>query len=250
MKGKLNRRKFFGVAAGITALGCGKSDRTAQRTKKKAQAYSFEFDEVTIPQLQESLKSGKLTVKYLTEKYLERIAEIDSRHPELNSIIELNPDALQIAESLDRELKTKGRRGPMHGVPVLIKDNIGTSDRMTTTAGSMALAGSIPDQDSYVAAKLRRAGAVILGKANLSEWANFRSSQSTSGWSARGGQTRNPYALDRDPSGSSSGSAVAVAANLCSVALGTETDGSIIGPSCMNCIVGIKPDLAHRRFFL
>ncbi len=241
VKETLSRRKFLGVAAGMTVLSCGKSDRAAQRTKSQAQAYSFEFDEVTIPELQESLKSGKLTVKYLTEKYLETIAEIDSRHPELNSIIELNPDALQIAESLDRELKTKGRRGPMHGVPVLIKDNIGTSDRMTTTAGSMALAGSIPDQDSYVAAKLRRAGAVILGKANLSEWANFRSSQSTSGWSARGGQTRNPYALDRDPSGSSSGSAVAVAANLCSVAIGTETDGSIIGPSCMNCLVGIKP---------
>jgi amidase len=241
MKEKLGRRGFFGVAAGIAAVSCGNRGKTVRETGTAARGGSFEFDEITITGLQKSFSSGELTIKSLTEKYLERIAEIDRHGLKLNAVIETNPDALQIAESLDEELNAGGTRGPLHGVPVLIKDNIGTADRMTTTAGSLALAGSIPPEDSYVAAKLRRAGAVILGKANLSEWANFRSSQSTSGWSARGSQTRNPYALDRDPSGSSSGSAVAVAANLCTVALGTETDGSIMGPSCMNCIVGIKP---------
>jgi len=241
MKNRMDRRKFFGISAGMVALSCCKYDRAGERTEKQAKISPFEFDEATILEFQESLNSGRLTVKYITEKYLERIEEIDSGGSGLNAVIELNPEALNIAESLDKELKSTGLRGPMHGIPVLIKDNIGTADRMTTTAGSLALAGSIPPEDSYVAAKLRQAGAVILGKANLSEWANFRSSQSTSGWSARGGQTHNPYALDRDPSGSSSGSAVAVAANLCSVAIGTETDGSIIGPSSVNCVVGIKP---------
>ena len=241
MKNILNRRKFLGISAGIAALGCSKYEKPAEGTEKLAGVSTFEFDETTVPQFHESLKSGRLTVKYITEKYLERVEEIETGEHGLNSVIELNPEALDIAESLDKELKTMGLRGPMHGIPVLIKDNIGTADRMTTTAGSLALAGSIPPEDSYVAAKLRQAGAVILGKANLSEWANFRSSQSTSGWSARGGQTHNPYALDRDPSGSSSGSAAAVAANLCSVAIGTETDGSIMGPSSVNCVVGIKP---------
>jgi len=241
MKNRLNRRKFFGVSAGIAALSCCRSEKPGEGTERQARINSFEFDEATIPEFQEGLESGRLTVRYITEKYLERIAEIESGDRGLNSVIELNPEALEIAELLDKELKSKGPRGPMHGIPVLVKDNIGTSDRVTTTAGSLALAGSIPPEDSYVAAKLRQAGAVILGKANLSEWANFRSSKSTSGWSARGGQTHNPYARDRDPSGSSSGSAVAVAANLCSVAIGTETDGSIIGPSCVNCVVGLKP---------
>jgi amidase len=177
------------------------------------------------------------------KRYRTRIEDIDHHGPTLNAVIELNPDALAIAAALDQERKAKGSRGPLHGIPVFIKDNIGTHDRMTTTAGSLALAGSVPPQDSFVAQKLRAAGAVILGKTNLSEWANFRGSLSTSGWSARGGQTRNPYVLDRNPSGSSSGSAVAVAANLCAVAIGTETDGSILSPASFTGIVGIKPTL-------
>jgi len=243
MKDTISRRKFFGAAAGMAALGCVKQEKPAREIEKKARPGSYELAEKTIAEFRQSMQSGELTAKHIAGKYLERIAEIDRSGPGLglNSVIEINPDALQIAESLDKELKSRGPRGPLHGIPVLLKDNIATADRMTTTAGSLALEGSIPLEDSQVAGRLRRAGAVILGKANLSEWANFRSSQSTSGWSARGGQTRNPYALDRDPSGSSSGSAVAVAANLCSVAVGTETYGSIIGPSCMNCIVGIKP---------
>lgn len=170
-----------------------------------------------------------------------RIGAIDRRGPTLRSVLELNPDAPAIAAALDRERKARGSRGPLHGVPVLVKDNIATADRMTTTAGSLALAGSIAPRDAFLVERLRAAGAVILGKANLSEWANFRGERSTSGWSARGGQTRNPYALDRDPSGSSSGSAVAVAANLCAVAVGTETDGSILSPATRTGIVGFKP---------
>ncbi len=201
----------------------------------------FELDETTIAALQQSMKSGKLTAHSITQKYLQRIEELDRRGPSLHSVIEVNPDALAIARQLDRERKAKGPRGPLHGIPVLIKDNIGTADRMTTTAGSLALEGSVPPQDSFVAAQLRKAGAVILGKANLSEWANFRSRHSSSGWSGRGGQARNPYALDRNPCGSSSGSGVAVSANLGPVALGTETDGSIVCPSSTNGVVGIKP---------
>src|SRR5262245_6560534 len=201
------------------------------------------LDEKTITQLQELMASGKESAVGLVKKYLARIEKIDRRGPCLNSVIEINPDALVIASALDRERKSKGVRGPLHGIPVLIKDNIDTHDSMTTTAGSLALKGSIPPRDSFVAEKLRAAGAVLLGKTNLSEWANFRGSLSTSGWSGRGGQTRNPYALDRNPSGSSSGSAVAVAANLCAVAVGTETDGSIVSPSSYNGIVGIKPTL-------
>jgi amidase len=189
------------------------------------------------------MASGKFSAAALVEKYLQRIEEVDRNGPAVNSIIELNPDALSIAEALDRERKEKGPRGPLHGVPVLIKDNIGTADRMQTTAGSLALVGSRPIQDAFVAQKLREAGAVILGKTNLSEWANIRSSHSTSGWSARGGLTRNPYALDRNPCGSSSGSGAAVSANLCAVAVGTETDGSVICPSSANGLVGIKPTL-------
>jgi amidase len=201
----------------------------------------FAFDEATISQLQEWMASEKFSAAALSKRYLARIEEIDRRGPALNAVIETNPDALAIAEELDRERKVNGPRGPLHGIPVLIKDNIDTHDRMTTTAGSLALKGSIPPRDSFVAQKLRAAGAVILGKTNLSEWANFRGSLSTSGWSGRGGQTRNPYVLDRNPSGSSSGSAAAVSANLCAVAVGTETDGSILSPSSFNGIVGIKP---------
>jgi len=189
------------------------------------------------------MKSGKLTARSITEKYQARIDAVDKHGPAVNSVIELNPDALAMADALDRERQARGPRGPLHGIPVLIKDNIATHDKMQTTAGSLALVGSVPPKDAFVARKLRDAGAVILGKTNLSEWANIRSSHSTSGWSGRGGQTHNPYALDRNPSGSSSGSGAAVAANLCAAAIGTETDGSIVSPANVNGIVGIKPTL-------
>jgi len=202
---------------------------------------SFELDEITIADLQDGMKSGKFTARSLAEKYTARIEEIDKQGPGINSVLELNPDALAIADSLDRERKAKGPRGPLHGIPVLIKDNIDTADKMMTTAGSLALVGSKPPKDSWVAQRLRAAGAVILGKTNLSEWANIRSSHSTSGWSGRGGLTRNPYALDRNPCGSSSGSGAGVSANLCAAAIGTETDGSIVCPSSSNGLAGIKP---------
>ncbi len=199
------------------------------------------MEELTILELQALMAAGELTSRSLAETYLARIAEIDRAGPRLNSVIEINPDALELAAALDAERREHGPRGPLHGIPVLIKDNIDTADRMMTTAGSLALLGSVAARDATVAGKLREAGAVILGKTNLSEWANFRSTHSVSGWSSRGGQTHNPYALDRNPCGSSSGSGVAVAANLCAVAVGTETDGSIICPSHANGIVGIKP---------
>src|SRR5262245_46061640 len=203
----------------------------------------FELDEVTVAQLQDGMQSGRFTARRLAELYLQRIEAIDRSGPALRSIIEINPDALTIADALDAERRSKGPRGPMHGVPVVIKDNIDTADRMMTTAGSLALLGSKPPRDSFVAEKLRAAGAVILGKTNLSEWANMRSNHSTSGWSGRGGLTRNPYALDRNACGSSSGSGVATSANLCAVAVGTETDGSVVCPSSLCGLVGIKPTL-------
>jgi amidase len=203
----------------------------------------FELDESTITELQQGLQSGKYTSKALVEKYTDRINDIDKKGPTLRSVIELNPDAESIASTLDRERKDRGARGPLHGIPILLKDNIDTADRMMTTAGSLALVGAKPAQDAFIAKKLRDAGAVILGKTNLSEWANFRSTKSSSGWSGRGGQTKNPYALDRNPCGSSSGSGAAVAANLCAAAIGTETDGSIVCPSSANSLVGIKPTL-------
>jgi amidase len=201
----------------------------------------FDLEEMTISNMKAGFRSGELTSRGVTEQYLARIEELNTRGPELRAVIEVNPDALEIAAALDAELKEKGPRGPLHGVPILLKDNIATADRTTTTAGSLALEGSIPSQDAFLAERLRAAGAVLLGKANLSEWANFRSSRSTSGWSSRGGQCRNPYALDRNPSGSSSGSAVAASANLCAAAVGTETDGSIVSPASICGIVGIKP---------
>jgi amidase len=203
----------------------------------------FELEETTVADLQKRMARGGLTAHALTRAYLDRIAAIDKRGPALNAVIELNPDALAIAAALDAESKAKGPRGPLHGIPILIKDNIDTADRMMTTAGSLALLGSIAARDSLVVERLRAAGAVILGKTNLSEWANFRSSHSTSGWSGRGGLTRNPYALDRNACGSSSGSGAAVSANLCALAIGTETDGSIVCPASTNGVVGIKPTL-------
>jgi len=212
---------------------------------------TFELNEITIRELQDGMKSGRFTARSIAEQYLARIESMDRpdkdksgndrRRPAVNSLLELNPDALAIADGLDQERKQKGPRGPLHGIPVLIKDNLDTSDKMNTTAGSLALMGARSPKDSFMARKLREAGAVILGKTNLSEWANIRSSHSTSGWSGRGGQTKNPYVLDRNPCGSSSGSGAAVAANFCTVAIGTETDGSIVCPSSANGIVGIKP---------
>ena len=241
-----DRRRFLkaGVTGGafIAALPFirGRDEPAIAQTPSQAVS-SFDLEEITIVELSEGMQSGKLTARSIAEKYLARIKEIDQNGPSINSIIELNPDALAIADELDQERKTKGPRGPMHGIPVLIKDNIDTADHMSTTAGSLALAGSKPPADAFLVQQLRRAGAVILGKTNLSEWANIRSSHSTSGWSGRGGLTKNPYALDRNTSGSSSGSAAAVSANLCTVAVGTETDGSIVSPSSINGLVGIKP---------
>jgi amidase len=221
------------------------SDPTPRGAEVKSEVKSFDLDEITISQLQEGMKSGKFTARSLVEKYASRIDEIDkpteNRGPAVNSILELNPDALAIADALDQERKAKGARGPLHGIPVLIKDNIATADKMMTTAGSLALLGAKSTKDSFVAQKLRAAGAVILGKTNLSEWANIRSSHSTSGWSGRGGLTRNPYALDRNPCGSSSGTGAGISANLCAVGIGTETDGSIVCPSSANGLAGIKP---------
>ena len=200
-----------------------------------------DLEEQTIADLQAAMESGKYTSRQLVEMYSERIAALNTNGPMLRAVIEMNPDALAIAERLDRERAEHGPRGPLHGIPILLKDNIDTADGMETTAGSLALVGAKLTRDAWVVRQLRASGAVILGKANMSEWANFRSTHSSSGWSARGGQARNPYALDRSPCGSSSGSATAVAANLCAVSVGTETDGSILCPASINGVVGIKP---------
>ncbi len=232
-----SRRTF--LAAGI---GAGLVAATFRTTESKgAEETPFELAELSIAELQEGMQSGKWTARSIAEKYLARIEAIDRKGPGLRSVIEVNPDALALADALDKERKEKGSRGPLHGIPIFIKDNIDTADRMATTAGSLALVGSKPPNDSFVVKRLRSAGAVLLGKTNLSEWANIRCTYSTSGWSGRGGQTKNPYALDRNPCGSSSGSGVAVAASMCAVAVGTETDGSIVGPAAANGIVGIKP---------
>ncbi len=247
------RRRFLqaGVLGGVSvaagpllrpALGASKPNaRGDENCGGAAEVPAFEFDEITVGELQEGMKSGKYSARSIAEKYMARIAAVDKSGPKVNSVIETNPDALEIAEALDRERKEKGPRGPLHGIPVLIKDNIATADRMQTTAGSLALVGSKPPEDSYVAKKLREAGAVILGKTNLSEWANIRSDHSISGWSGRGGQTRNPYALDRNPCGSSSGTGAGISANFAAIGIGTETDGSIVCPSSANGLAGIKP---------
>ncbi len=202
---------------------------------------TFALEGLSIDDLQKKMETGEYTSHQLVELYLDRIIHIDQQGPGLHAIIEINPDALSIADQLDKERKANKVRGPMHGIPVLLKDNIDTGDKMQTTAGSLALVGNIPSHDAFVVKQLREAGAIILGKTNLSEWANFRSTRSASGWSSLGGQTKNPYLLDRSPCGSSSGSGVAVAADLCVVTVGTETDGSIACPASMNGIVGIKP---------
>jgi amidase len=235
----MNRRQFLnsGICTGAAII----SARSGRY--RSTPAVDEDPEEATIAQLRKWMEEGRWTSQKLVAYYLERIDRIDRQGPRINSIIELNPEATSIAAALDEERRAKGPRGPLHGIPILIKDNIETADHMKTTAGSLALAESAAKQDSRVARKLREAGAVLLGKTNLSEWANFRSTHSTSGWSARGGQTRNPYVLDRNPCGSSSGSGAAVSANLCAAALGTETDGSIVCPSSTNGIVGIKPTL-------
>jgi amidase len=244
----MNRRRFIRsslVAGSIGAYGCSSSPQDTKPMNDtgpaKTSVAPFELEETTVAALQEGMKSGKYTARSITERYLQRIADLDQQGPSLHSVIETNPEALQIADALDAERKAKGARGLLHGIPVLVKDNIDTADKMTTTAGSLALAGSIPPVDSFVAKKLREAGVILLGKANLSEWANIRSNRSSSGWSARGGQCRNPYVLDRNPCGSSSGSGAATSANLTALSIGTETDGSVVCPSGACGIVGIKP---------
>jgi amidase len=255
-RGDTARRKFLQAGA-MTGMAAAFAPvlRSSPRvevhdnatTHRAASSYNpadvkpFELDEITIAELQDGMRSGKFSARSIAELYLARIEAIDKNGPTINSVIETNPDALAIADALDKERKEKGPRGPLHGIPVLLKDNIDTADRMMTTAGSLALVGAKPPKDSYVAQTLRAAGALILAKSNPSEWANIRSSHSTSGWSGRGGLTTNPYALDRNPCGSSSGSGAGISANLCAVAIGTETDGSIVCPSSANGTVGIKP---------
>jgi amidase len=242
----VDRRRFLqaGVAGSVGIAASRLVGGTADAQSPlphAAEAARFDLEEATLADLQKKMQRGDESARSLVEKYVRRIDSLDKQGPSLHFVIELNPDAEAIAARLDDERRTKGPRGPLHGIPVLIKDNISTADRMTTTAGSLALEGSIPPRDAFVARKLREAGAVILGKTNLSEWANFRSTHSSSGWSGRGGQAKNPYALDRNPSGSSSGTGGAISASYAAVGIGTETDGSIVSPS-NNCgLVGLKP---------
>lgn len=245
----MNRRKFLknssATGLALTTIGlaaCETKNGSKQKDSVRAgNPADFELNEMTIDELQEKMQAGVYTSAMLTDLYLQRIAAVDKDGPALNAVIEINPDARVIAEQMDRERKEGKLRGPLHGIPILVKDNIDTADKMMTTAGSIALEGHKAKQDAFIIGQLRNAGAVLIGKTNLSEWANFRSTRSSSGWSSRGGQTKNPCVLDRNPCGSSSGSAAAVAANLCTVAVGTETDGSIIAPSSFTGIVGMKP---------
>lgn len=247
----MDRRKFLarstGAGLALTTLGAASGSILADTTKQTGKSgpptspEDFLLNETTIDDLRKKMDAGKLTSRAITEMYLRRITEIDAHGIRINAVIEVNPDALAIADAMDHERRAKKVRGPLHGIPVLIKDNINTGDAMMTTAGALALAGNKAAHDAFVVERLREAGAVLLGKTNLSEWANFRSTRSTSGWSSRGGQTRNPCVLDRNPCGSSSGSGAAVAANLCVVAIGTETDGSVIAPASFCGIVGMKP---------
>jgi amidase len=242
----MNRRNFLKNSAAVGAVSAISIPAAAILPASFDESKSdfkddFGLNEVTITMFQTAMANERMTSKLITKMYLKRIEKIDKSGPKLNAVIELNPDALAIAEQMDQERKNGKVRGPMHGIPILIKDNINTGDKMQTTAGALALEGNIASEDAFIVKKLREAGAVILGKTNLSEWANFRSTRSTSGWSSRGGQTKNPYILDRSPSGSSSGSGAAVSANLCAIAIGTETNGSIIAPSSYNGLVGFKP---------
>jgi len=248
----MHRRDFFrrsAVGGALLAAGKGKKpldlleSRAGVEPARNPVYEAFDLEETTIVQLQADMVEGKRTARSITEQYLARIESLDRQGPGLHHVLETNPDALSIADSLDRERKAHGVRGPLHGIPILLKDNIDTADRMTTTAGSLALEGSIAAHDAFIARRLRDAGAILLGKTNLSEWANFRSTHSSSGWSGRGGQAKNPYVLDRNPCGSSSGSGGGVSANLSTAAIGTETDGSIVCPSATNGVVGIKPTL-------
>ncbi|MCX6335772.1 MAG: amidase family protein, partial [Bacteroidetes bacterium] len=239
----MQRRNFIKnssiASIALTTFGIGSSNKAI--AANESLSADFVLDETTIDALQEKMRLGSLTAVSLTNIYLKRIQEIDKSGPAINAVIELNPDALLIAAKLDQERIAGKIRGPLHGIPVLIKDNIDTGDKMMTTAGSLALVGNKASKDAFIIKQLREAGAVLLGKTNLSEWANFRSSRSTSGWSSRGKQTKCPYVLDRNPSGSSAGSGSATAANLCAISIGTETDGSIVSPASVNGIVGIKP---------
>jgi amidase len=246
----MNRRVFLrnGGLAGVALTTLSLNACTTDTSTSTATAGpptdtndTFALNELTVADLQGKMTKGKYTSRAITELYLRRIEALDNKGPRLNAVIELNPDALAIAEAMDNERRAGKVRGPLHGIPVLIKDNINTADQMQTTAGSLALAGNKASQDAFIVKKLREAGAVLLGKTNLSEWANFRSTRSTSGWSSRGGQTKNAYILDRTPSGSSSGSGTAATANLCALAIGTETDGSIVSPASCNGLVGFKP---------
>ncbi|MDN5286060.1 MAG: amidase [Mucilaginibacter sp.] len=246
----MHRRNFLktGSLASLTLSTLVVASCKQPSAEKKADAATdnnkddlFELSEATITGLQQKMQAKQYTSRSITELYLKRIDEIDKNGPKLNSVIELNKDALNMADAMDKERSQGKVRGPLHGIPVLIKDNINTADNMHTTAGSLALGDNFAKQDAFIVHKLREAGAVLLGKTNLSEWANFRSTRSTSAWSSRGGQTKCPYILDRNPSGSSAGSGSAVAANLCTVAIGTETNGSIVSPASVNGLVGIKP---------
>jgi amidase len=245
----MKRRDFLTgttlATVGLTTLfieGCNNTKKNiGEETLDSDATLGFELDEETISSLQEKLTSGKYTSQQLVELYLERIDNIDNKGFKLNAIIEINPDSVSIAKEMDKERSEGKRRGALHGIPVVIKDNIDTADKMQTTAGSLAMVGNIASKDAFIVKKLREAGAIIIGKTNLSEWANFRSTQSSSGWSSRGGQTKNPYFLDHNPCGSSAGSGAAVSANLCVVAVGTETDGSIVCPASVSGLVGIKP---------
>ncbi len=247
----MERRKFIKTGSvasiAVTALSFVSCNNPAVDKKEKEAAPAattgdvFALNEITINELQQKMQSGEYTAHSITQLYLDRINQIDKAGPKLNSVIEINPDAIAIADAMDVERKNGKLRGPLHGIPVLIKDNIDTGDKMQTTAGALALEGNIAKKDAFIISKLREAGAVLLGKTNLSEWANFRSTNSCSGWSSRGGQTKSPYIIDHNPCGSSAGSGVAVAANLCVVAIGSETDGSITCPASVNNLVGIKP---------
>jgi len=246
----MKRRQFISLsaisAAFVSGLGlqaCQGSSNPEEKTPSQEDFNNFSYNEKSIAELMEMMNSGQVTSEELVIAYMDRIEKIDKNGPKINAVIDINTDALPLARQLDEERKAGQLKGPLHGIPIMLKDNINTGDKMMTTAGSYALEGNFAEYDAFVVKKLREAGALILGKTNLSEWANFRSTRSSSGWSGRGGQTHNPYVIDRSPCGSSSGSGVAVAANLCVAALGTETDGSVVCPSGHNGIVGIKPTL-------